>query len=126
MNALQVAKQKMMGIDQWGPEEYKFAFLVKKGLIHIPGGPIWDPKTHMRGNTNEQAIQRGFFNVRRWLGGAISPLDPHVQDPFPDLATTNNPRENAQSAPWHRLGIKDPNHSYKRSYYEGIGNDDIA
>ena len=85
-NALQVAKMKLHGKDRWTKEDYEFLFLVKKGIIKIPKGPIWDPTTHMLGGSNASNLSRGLFNVMRWLGPGIKGSKyQHAQDPFPDV-----------------------------------------
>ncbi len=87
-NVLEVAKMRALGRDRWGPEQYKLAFMIKHGIIKLPAGdkPLWDPEAHMMGESDESAIKRGLFNVRRWLGTVKGGqyLRYH-QDPFPDL-----------------------------------------
>lgn len=104
-NQLQVAKMKIHGVDRWTEDDYKFAFLVKKGIIKIPKGPIWNPQTHMMGGNNEDNIKRGLFNVKRWLGNSISSMDPYAEDPFPELAEADTtPEDPSKSFPWMSAG----------------------
>ena len=87
-NVLEVAKMRALGRDRWGPEQYQLAFMIKHGIIKLPRGdkPLWDPEAHMMGESDESAIKRGLFNVRRWLGQTRGGQYLRTnQDPFPDL-----------------------------------------
>lgn len=87
-NVQKAAEMRAKGRDRWGPEEYKFAFAIKSGLIRLPDKdkPLWDPDAHMLGLTPNQAVSRGLFNVKRWLGDQKSAEYLQINnDPFPDL-----------------------------------------
>lgn len=92
-NVRKVAVMKAKGADRWGPEEMKFAFAIKSGLIKLPPAdkPLWNPEAHMLGLSQEEAVSRGLFNVKRWLGDQKSAeYLQRNQDPFPDLPKLNS------------------------------------
>lgn len=102
-NEMQVAKMKLYGRDRWTKEDYVLLWKIKTGVIQLPLGPLWDPKTHMLGGTNESNKQRGLFNVKRWILKTASGRYLHKhQDPFPDIA---NPLESPGNAFQTSLGL---------------------
>lgn len=123
-NALQVAKMKVNGRDRWTSEDYQFAFMVKKGIIKIPKGPIWEPKTHMIDKDNASSIKRGLFNVKRWFGSPLDGSDmQYMEDPFPELGDVGG-HELKVGNPFHASGSKSGRWDQTVTRNYAISNDD--
>lgn len=87
-NVAQVARMRALGRDRWNMDDYKLAFAIKSGQIKLPANdkPLWDPEAHMLEADNKASVQRGLFNVKRWIGNQkTAEYLRSNQDPFPDL-----------------------------------------
>lgn len=64
----QLAKIRLRGYPA-NEEELTLVFGLRKGLINLPDGPLWDP-SRWGVDTKEAALARGWFNPLRWVAGA--------------------------------------------------------
>lgn len=87
-NVAQVARMRALGRDRWTMDDYKLAFAIKSGQVKLPPAdkPLWMPEAHMLEPDDDKSVQRGLFNVKRWIGSqkTANYLQKN-QDPFPDL-----------------------------------------
>jgi hypothetical protein len=82
----QIAKMRLLGRSYWGPEDYRLAFAIKTGVLKLPKGSLFDPKSYLLGEASEANIKRGFFNPLRLFKGLRSRYLRTHEDPFPDLS----------------------------------------
>lgn len=61
-----LAKIRLRGYPK-DAKELSLAFAIKKGLIRLPKGPVWQPSSW---SATQPELQRGFFNPNRWIIGA--------------------------------------------------------
>lgn len=84
-----IAFMRMYGRASWSYDDYQLCYAIKSGVFKLPKGSLWDPAQYNTEASNGAAIQRGFFNVKRWYtplrDGSRLRID---NDPFPDMPTS--------------------------------------
>ena len=84
-----IARMRLLGTAAWTKEDYELAFAIKAGYLRLPNGALYLPESYTFGETPDQQVKRGLFNVRRWVGDNVNGTRlRNLQDPFPDLPTS--------------------------------------
>ena len=100
---------RCLGRAHWTEEDYKLAYAIKQGWIHVPTGPLWDPKSYLHHQNEAVSIRRGLFNPRRWHTAKDGKRLRKENDPFPDLPGGINvvPDESKWALPRHITNMQD-------------------
>lgn len=81
-----IAKMRLLGRSEWGPEDYKLAYAIKSGVMKLPKGSLMNPQSYLDGMNTKNSINRGLFNPFRLFPTRTDKYLRTQEDPFKDLS----------------------------------------